>query len=231
MKLSVIIPAYNEIDTIDEVLRRVRAVTLPVVSDLSVGLEIIVTDDCSTDGTREFLRTQPDIILVESDCNRGKGASIRAAIERVTGDIVLIQDADLEYDPNDYPALIQPIIDDRADMVYGSRFLRGKPPMRLANYLANKLFALLATVLYWTKVTDEATCYKAFRTDLLKGLDLRCSRFEFCPEVTARLLKRGCRYAETPVWYQARPYAQGKKITWKDGIECIWTLIRYRLVG
>jgi len=223
MKLSVIIPAYNEIDTIEEVLRRVRAV--------DIDKEIIVTDDCSTDGTREFLRTQPDITLVESDRNRGKGASIRAAIERVTGDIVLIQDADLEYDPNDYPALIKPILDGKADMVYGTRFTRGRPKMRLANYLANKLFALIATVLYRTKVTDEATCYKAFRTDLLKSLDLRCKRFEFCPEVTARLLKRGVRYAEVPVRYEARTFTQGKKITWKDGIECIWTLIKYRFTG
>ena len=223
MKLSVIIPAYNEIDTIEEGLRRVRAVEL--------DKQIIVTDDCSTDGTREFLRAQPDITLVESDCNRGKGASIRAAIERVSGDIVLIQDADLEYDPGDYPALIQPILDGRADMVYGTRFARGKPKMKLANYLANKLFALLATVLYRTKVTDEATCYKAFRTEVLKSLDLRCRRFEFCPEATARLLKRGFRYAEVPVWYEARTYAQGKKITWKDGIECIWALVKYRFVG
>jgi len=227
MKLSVIIPAYNEIDTIEEVLRRVRAVELPDGLDM----EIIVTDDCSTDGTREFLRSQPGLVLVESECNRGKGASIRSAIERITGDIVLIQDADLEYDPKDYPALIRPILDGKADMVYGSRFLRGNPPMRLANYVANKVFALLATVLYGTKVTDEATCYKVFRTEVLKGLDLRCNRFEFCPEVTARLLKRGVRYAEAPVWYEARTYAQGKKITWKDGVECIWTLLKYRFTG
>jgi glycosyltransferase involved in cell wall biosynthesis len=223
MKLSVIIPAYNEIDTIEEVLRRVRAV--------EIEKEIIVTDDCSTDGTREFLRTQPDIILVESDCNRGKGASIRAAIERVAGEIVLIQDADLEYDPADYPALLEPIVSGRADMVYGTRFARGMPSMRLANYLANKVFAFLATVLYRTKVTDEATCYKAFKTEVLRSIDLRCARFEFCPEVTARLLKRGYRYAEAPVSYQARTYAQGKKITWKDGVECIWALIKYRFVG
>lgn len=223
MKLSIIIPAYNEIDTIEEVLRRVRAV--------EIDKEIIVTDDCSTDGTREILRSQPGIILIESDCNRGKGASIRAAIERVTGDIVLIQDADLEYDPNDYPALIQPIIDGVADMVYGTRFAHGRPKMRLMNYIANKTFALLASALYGTKVTDEATCYKAFRTEALKSIDLRCKRFEFCPEVTARLLKRGLLYAEVPVWYEARTYAQGKKITWKDGLECIWTLIKYRFVG
>ena len=223
MKLSVIIPAYNEIDTIEEVLRRVRAV--------EIAKEIIVTDDCSTDGTREFLRAQGDIVLVESDRNRGKGASIRAAIERATGDVVLIQDADLEYDPNDYHALMQPIADGKADIVYGSRFLNAKPKMRAANYLANRVFAMLASVLYGRRVTDEATCYKTFRTDVLKSIDLRCNRFEFCPEVTARLLKRGYRYAEVPIWYEARTYAQGKKITWKDGVECIWTLLKYRFVG
>lgn len=223
MKLSVIIPAYNEIDTIGEVLDKVRAV--------EIEKEIIVADDCSTDGTLEFLRTQHDVKLVEHTCNLGKGTSIRAALELATGEIIVIQDADLEYDPRDFPKLIQPILDGKADMVYGTRFISGRPRMRLANYLANKLFALIATLLYRTKVTDEATCYKAFRAEVIKSLDLRCRRFEFCPEVTARLLKRGYRYAEVPIWYQARTRAQGKKITWKDGIECIWTLVKYRFTG
>ena len=223
MKLSVIIPVYNEIDTIGEALDRVRAV--------EIDKQIIVADDCSTDGTSDFVQSQPDITVVQNSCNLGKGASIRAALKHVDGDIVIIQDADLEYDPQDYPKLIQPILDDKADMVYGTRFARGRPKMRLANYLANKLFAWMATVLYRTRVTDEATCYKAFRTQIINGLDLRCNRFEFCPEVTARLLKRGYRYAEVPIWYEARTRAQGKKITWVDGLECIWTLIKYRFVG
>lgn len=223
MKLSIIIPAYNEIDTIEEVLNKVRAV--------DIDKEIIVADDCSTDGTREFLQSQTDVTLVANSCNTGKGASIRAALTKSTGDIILIQDADLEYDPNDYSSLIQPILDDRADFVYGTRFAHGKPKMRLINYIANKTFALIASILYRTKVTDEATCYKVFRSDVIKSLDLRCNRFEFCPEVTARLLKRGYRYAEVPIWYQARTYAQGKKITWKDGLECIWTLVKYRFTG
>lgn len=223
MKLSVIIPVYNEMDTIEEVLRRVRAV--------DIEKEIIVSDDCSTDGSREFLRGQQDIILVESDRNQGKGRSIRSALQHVTGDIVLIQDADLEYDPNDYPALIKPIIDGEADIVYGSRFLGKKPRMRRINYIANKVFAALASLLYGVKITDEATCYKAFKTEVLNSIELRCNRFEFCPEVTARLLKRGYRYKEVPVWYEARTHAQGKKITWKDGVECIWTLLKYRFTG
>lgn len=223
MKLSIIIPAYNEIDTIKEVLKRVRAV--------DIEKEIIAADDCSTDGTREFLRSQSDVILVENPRNLGKGASIRAALERITGDIVLIQDADLEYDPQDYHKLIQPIVDNQADIVYGARFTRGKPKMRWINYIANKVFALIASILYGTKVTDEATCYKAFRAEVLKGIELRCNRFEFCPEVTARFLKRGYRYLEVPIWYEARTFAQGKKITWRDGVECIWTLVKYRFTG
>ncbi|MCX8052912.1 MAG: glycosyltransferase family 2 protein [Armatimonadetes bacterium] len=222
MKLSIIIPAYNEMETIPEVLKRVRAQPF--------DKEIIVTDDGSTDGTREFLREQPDVKLIENPRNIGKGASIRAALSHVTGDIVLIQDADLEYDPDDYAALIAPIVEGKADIVYGTRFTRGRPKMRLVNYIANRIFAFLATVLYGTKVTDEATCYKAFRTEVIKSLDLRCKRFEFCPEVTARLLKRGYRYAEVPVSYEARTHAQGKKIRWYDGLECIWTLIKYRFL-
>lgn len=223
MKLSVIIPAYNEIDTIAQVLDNVRAV--------DIDKEIIVADDCSTDGTREFVQIQPDVMLVENPRNLGKGAAIRLALEQVSGDIVLIQDADLEYDPQDYPKLVQPIVDGKADMVYGTRFAGKRPNMKLANYLANKLFALMATVLYGTKVTDEATCYKAFRTDVIKSLDLKCMRFEFCPEVTARLLKRGYRYAEVPINYHARTHQQGKKIRWYDGLECIWSLIKYRFTG
>ncbi len=208
MKLSIIIPAYNEIDTIPEVLDRVRSEKF--------DKEIIVVDDCSTDGTREFLRKQKDITLIEHEQNFGKGASIRTALEYVTGNIVIIQDADLEYDPSDYPKLVQPIIDDKADIVYGTRFAGRKPNMRLANYIANRLFAWLATVLYGVRVTDEATCYKAFRTEVIKSIQLNCKRFDFCPEVTARLLKRGWRYVEVPISYQARTYGQGKKIKWFD---------------
>ncbi len=223
MKLSVIIPVYNEIDTIDEVLKRVRAV--------DVDKEIIATDDCSTDGTREFLRTQPDIKLLENPTNLGKGAGIRQALAAATGDIIIIQDADLEYNPQDYHAMIAPIERGEADIVYGTRFIGARPKMKLANFIANKVFALMASVLYRRHITDEATCYKAFRADVIKNLDLHCSRFEFCPEVTGRLLKRDYRYAEVPISYYPRTHAQGKKITWQDGIECIWTLIKYRFTG
>lgn len=223
MKLSVIIPVYNEVDTIQEVIRQVKSVDLDI--------EIVVADDCSTDGSLPLLRKTEGIILIESATNRGKGMAIRCALEKVTGEIVVIQDADMEYNPQDFPALIAPIVEDRADMVYGTRFVPNRPKMRFANYIGNKLFAIIATVLYGVKVTDEATCYKAFRTELLRSLDLKCERFEFCPEVTARLLKRGYRYAEVPISYNPRTHAQGKKITWRDGITCIWNLIKYRFVG
>jgi dolichol-phosphate mannosyltransferase len=223
MKLSVIIPVYNEIDTIEDVLSLVR--------EAPGEKEIIVADDCSTDGSREYLRTVPDIMLIENEYNIGKGASIRRSLEHVSGEIVIIQDADLEYDPMDFLKMIQPILDGVADMVYGTRFVPHKPKMRLLNYIANRVFAWIATVLYGVKITDEATCYKAFRTEVIKSLDLHCTRFEFCPEVTGRLLKRGYRYCEVPVSYHPRTYAQGKKITWRDGITCIWTLVKYRFVG
>lgn len=223
MKLSVIIPVYNEVETIEEVIRQVRAVDLP--------MEIVIADDCSTDGSLPILRSMTDITLIESATNRGKGMAIRSALSRVTGDIVVIQDADMEYDPQDFPKLIQPIVDDKSDIVYGTRFVPNKPQMKLANYLGNKLFAFMATVLYKTKVTDEATCYKAFKTEVLNSINLHCERFEFCPEVTARLLKRGYRYAEVPISYTPRTHAQGKKITWRDGITCIWNLLKYRFTG
>jgi len=223
LKVSVIIPAYNERDTIEEAIRRVKAVP--------VDKEIIVADDGSTDGTAEVVAGIPDVLLVRNEKNEGKGIAIRRALPHATGDIVLIQDADLEYDPKDYPALIEPIEKGEADVVYGSRFLMGRPHMKLANFIANKVFAWTATLLYGVRVTDEGTAYKAFRRELLTGLDLRCKRFEFCPEVTARLLKRRVRYKEVPIWYRARTVAEGKKIGYRDGLEILWALIKYRFKG
>lgn len=223
MKLSVIIPAYNESNTIEEVIRRVKAVEL--------DKEIIVVDDCSTDGTFEKLRQIEGIILIQNECNSGKGMAIRRALQEVTGDIVVIQDADMEYDPQDFPALIEPIVSGKADVVYGSRFLSGKPKMRLSNYLGNRVFAFLASILFGRRVTDEATCYKAFRSEMLLGLKLTCRRFEFCPEVTAKLLKRrDTRYTEVPISYTCRTFDEGKKIGWWDGVICIWTLVKYRIL-
>lgn len=222
-RLSVIIPAYNERDTIREALDRVR--------ERAGRPEIVVVDDCSTDGTLEILEERAgagEIVLVRHPENRGKGAAIRTALERATGDVIAIQDADLEYDPADLPRLVEPIARGEARVVYGSRFLDGRPKMRWPNYACNRLLAWMTNVLFGGRITDEATCYKVFDAVLLRSLPLECRRFEFCPEVTAKLLKRGERIRELPISYTPRSYDSGKKIRWWDGVEAIWTLLRYR---
>lgn len=226
MKLSAIVPVHNEESTIDEVIRQVRAVDLG-----DIELELVIVDDASTDGTPgrlEAYRGQPDITVLSHGTNRGKGAGIRTGLESVTGDIVVIQDADLEYDPRDYPRLVAPIIEGRADVVFGSRFLGSHENMAFINWLANKILAWSATILFGRRVTDEATCYKAFSTEVLRSFDLECERFEFCPEVTAKTLRRGYRLVEVPINYHARTVEAGKKIRATDGLEAIWTLVRYR---
>jgi glycosyltransferase involved in cell wall biosynthesis len=222
----VIVPVYNEESTIDEVIKQVRAVDLG-----DIGLEIVVVDDASTDGTPGLLekfRGEPGITVLRHDRNRGKGAAIRTGLGRVSGDLVMIQDADLEYDPNDYPRLIKPIADGDADVVFGSRFAGSAQNMRPINLVANKVLAWTATLLFGQRITDEATCYKLFATDTLRSFDLECERFEFCPEVTAKTLRRGYRLMEVPITYQARAVETGKKIRARDGLEAIWTLLRLR---
>jgi glycosyltransferase involved in cell wall biosynthesis len=219
-------PVYNEEATIDEVIRRVRAVDLG-----GVEREVVVVDDASTDATTEKLRAygdDPDIKVLRHEVNRGKGAAIRTGIEHASGEAVIIQDADLEYDPEDYPRLIAPILGGDADVVYGSRFRGRAENMALPNWLANKILSWTATVLFGRRVTDEATCYKVFRTDVLRSFDLQCKRFEFCPEVTAKTLARGYRFTEVPISYRARTVEAGKKIRALDGLQAVWTLIRYR---
>ena len=226
MKLSVIVPVHNEESTIDELIRQVRAVDLG-----EVEREIVVVDDASTDGTParlEAYRGDPGITLLRHEANRGKGAGIRTGLASATGDIVIIQDADLEYDPADYPRLIEPIVTGRADVVFGSRFRGSCENMAFKNWLANKILAWSATMLFGKRVTDEATCYKAFRAGVLRSFDLECERFEFCPEVTAKTLRRGYRLVEVPINYRARTVEEGKKIRAADGLEAIWTLVRFR---
>ena len=222
MKLSVIIPCYNEEATIARALDAVLAVDIP--------MEVIAVDDGSADRTREIVEpyTARGVILLPLDDNHGKGRAIREALRLVTGDVVIIQDADLEYDPRQFPQMIAPIVDGQAEVVYGSRFRGSIRGMRLPNLIANRVLAFTANLLYSAGITDEATCYKAFRTETIKSLDLRCEQFEFCPEVTARLRKRGTRIYEVPISYAGRTAAQGKKITWRDGVQAIWTLIKYR---
>jgi len=227
MKLSVLIPVYNERDTVREIVQRVRSVDLG-----GLEREVILVDDGSTDGSREVLAELAecsDVRVFYHHVNQGKGASVRTAIYRATGDLVLIQDADLEYDPRDYPALLRPILEGRAEVVYGSRFLGGpRRAMLFWHMVGNKLLTLLTNVLYDSIISDMETCYKAFRADVLRAVPLRARRFDIEPEMTAKILRRGYRIYEVPISYDGREYSQGKKITWRDALGAIWTLIRYR---
>ncbi len=228
MKLSIIMPVYNERETLREILSQVRAVDLE-----GIDKEIVAVDDGSTDGSRDILAEEAaagDLKASYHDVNQGKGAGVRTGIEHATGDIILIQDADLEYDPRDYPTLIRPIVEKRVTVVYGSRFLGPRKAMLFWHMLGNKLLTLTTNVLYNTILSDMETCYKCFRADVVKGIPLRSRRFEFEPEITAKVLKRGHRIFEVPISYYGREYHEGKKISWRDAPLAFWTLIKYRFV-
>ena len=223
MKLSVVIPVYNEIGTIKEILNRVQS----VLQDK----EIIVVDDRSTDGTTEWLTQISDdsITVLFHPVNRGKGAALRTGFEYITGDIVIIQDADLEYDPAEYGRLIEPILDGRADVVYGSRFMGG--PQRVLffwHYLGNKFLTLLSNMLTNLNLSDMETCYKVFRAHLLEKITIKSDRFGFEPEITAKFAKLRCRIYQVPISYSGRNYEEGKKITWRDGLTALFHIIRFR---
>jgi len=228
VKLTIMMPVYNERDTLSEILSQVRAVELP-----DMEKEIIVVDDGSTDGSREILEKEAeagDLRVFYHEQNRGKGSAVRTAIEQATGDILLIQDADLEYDPRDYPTLVRPILEGRIDVVYGSRFLGPRKAMLFWNMLGNKLLTLTTNILYNAILSDMETCYKCFRAEIVKDIPLRARRFELEPELTSKILKRGHRIFEVPISYYGREYHEGKKISWKDAPLAFWTLIKYRFV-
>lgn len=232
MKLSIVMPVYNESAHIDEVITRIQSVVLPAAI---TSRELIIVDDGSSDGTQNILMNYSDdstMVIHSSRINFGKGTAIRIGLTYVTGDIVLVQDGDLEYDPNDYPALLAPIIRGEAKVVYGSRFMKQTriSGMRFSNWLANMILRITVNVLFGSRITDEATAYKVFARDILRGVELRSKRFEFCPEITAKVLKAGYAIKDVPINYNPRSFEQGKKITWRDGYVAFWTLIKFRFV-
>jgi glycosyltransferase involved in cell wall biosynthesis len=224
--LTAIIPVYNEVATIRAVLQAVKAV--PVVT------QVVVVDDCSTDGTAEALDAaaagDPRLTVVHHPRNRGKGAAIVTGLRHATSEVVVIQDADLEYEPCQFADLLRVVHAERAPVVYGSRFRGTIEGMRFPNYLANRILTLAANLLFRARITDEATCYKMFRREVLRDIPLHAQRFDFCPEVTAKVLRRGYRIREVPIRYRARTVTEGKKIRWTDGVEALWALIKYRFV-
>jgi len=221
-EVSVVVPAYNEQDTIEEVVRRLIA--------LPLDKEIVVVDDGSTDRTPQILALFADrVIVVRNPDPGGKGKAIRAGLKHATGRVVVIQDADLEYVPEEIFLVTDPVVQGKAWVSYGSRFTKGMhPSMALPNKVVNKLLAAMTRILYGQRITDEATCYKAVRRDLLDQMELECERFEFCPEVTAKASRLGKKIVEVPISYEPRSVKAGKKIRWTDGVEAIWTLLRYR---
>ncbi len=227
MKLSVIMPVYNEAATVEEIVRRVLAEPHEK--------ELLIVDDGSTDGTREILariqeREPERVRVILHERNQGKGAAVRTGLAQVTGEVVLIQDADLEYDPKDYAVLLQPIKEGRADVVYGSRFLGVHRAFLFWHMAGNRLLTFLTNLLYNATLTDMETCYKAIRAEFLQGMRLRSNTFDIEPEITAKLLKRKARLYEVPISYYGRDFSEGKKIHWYDGFRAIWTLVKYRFI-
>lgn len=245
MKLSIIMPVYNERATLEEIVERVRAVDLTINRDGTNSMldgpvhferEIVIVDDGSTDGTRSILdawkTAQPDDMqIIYHEQNGGKGAALRTGFQHATGDIFVIQDADLEYDPRDYLLLLEPLLEGRSPVIYGSRFMGGpRSAMSLTHTLGNRLVTVITNLLYGTILSDMETCYKCFRRDVIVGIPLHSRRFEIEPEMTAKILKRGHTIYEVPISYNGRQFHEGKKLTWRDGFSALATLVKYRFV-
>lgn len=236
VRLSIVIPIYNERQTIGEILRRVLAVPLP-----GVARELVLVDDCSTDGTSELLTdiqrlvgdlaVSASIHMLRQECNRGKGAALRRGFAEATGDIVLVQDADLEYDPAEYPKLLAPILDGRADVVFGSRFAGGEPHRALYFWhaLGNRFLTLISNLFTNLNLSDMECCYKVFRREVIEKIQIEENRFGIEPELTAKVAHLHCRVFEVGVSYSGRTYAEGKKIGWRDGVRAIWCILKYNL--
>ena len=227
-KITILIPIFDEVNTLKTILQKVEDANF-----CGLEKEIILIDDFSTDGTREILAELKDKYKIYyHDKNMGKGAALRTGFEHVTGDITVIQDADLEYDPADYEPLIKLLVDDKADVAYGSRIFGGKPSssFKFTQLLGNKVLTLMTNILYNTTLTDMETCYKAFKTEFIKDIKIRSDRFDFEPEITAKVLKKKARLQELPISYYGREYTEGKKITWVDGIHAIWALLKFRFI-
>lgn len=225
-KITILIPVYNEVKTLLQITKKLENVDF-----WGLEKELIFIDDCSTDGTKELYRQLPYKVLYHN-VNQGKGAALRTGFKEASGDIIIIQDADLEYDPQDYRDLIKLILDDKADVVYGTRLNGGKPSRAFMfhHLIGNKFLTLVTNILYNTTLTDMETCYKCFKANFVKDIQIKSNKFDFEPEITAKILKKGARLYELPISYYGREYSDGKKITWKDGISALLALIKYRFI-
>ncbi|MBN1550814.1 glycosyltransferase family 2 protein [bacterium] len=228
-KLSVIVPVYNEQSTLNDILDRIKTIDL---SDLGFEIDLIVVDDASSDGSWNILQDRKSDFssLIRHEKNMGKGAAIRTALNKAEGEYIIVQDADLEYDPEEYRKLLEPVVKRKAEVVFGSRFTGERRNMFLHHWIGNRFLTALTNLLYCTTLSDMETCYKLFSKKALSGIEIRSNRFNFEPEITAKILKKGIRIYEVPISYAGREYSEGKKITWRDGFSALWAILKFRFI-